>query len=175
MQVTRFLAIIPVLMVFLFTYSCINRDESKDEILPTETELSFEYDSTGVFVADSVHVTIDDLGSSGLWILTISAFQEYPDTMGINIYVNGIQLPGLLDVDNSGLMGAIEFDAGSGNIYAAEAVGSGGPIEVEIFEAQVRVKGNFEFVLINTALDDTLFITNGLFDTIIDESLYITP
>ena len=170
--------VFPLIIILFCLNSCINRDKLDNETEEADMELSFEFSSTystGAFSTDSVHITINDIGNSGLWILTFSASQEYPDMLDLNFYVSGIQLPGILDVDHSGLTGAVEFNAGAGNIYSAETTGSGGTVEVELFEEQVRVKGNFEFVLINTALDDTLYIANGLFDAFIDENLYITP
>jgi len=172
------LIFLTLLITLALTFSsCINREKSNDEDNLVTSEVTFDYSGTlsGSFSSDSVYVAVDDLGASGLWILSVNSVQSLPQVYNFGFTAIGIDFPGCLNIDQTNIYGQSYFDAGNNQLFLSSVNEAGGNITVEEFIEQEYIAGSFAFTLIDSASQDTLYIINGLFHAAIDSSLYITP
>lgn len=157
---------------------CINREEEEvGGTIESSSELSviISEEDNRTFYSDSLYVSVDRIGISDLWSFSITAQENSPESAILTITALGIQFPGELSIDDSGIFGAVSYTDGSGLFHCSQAAGGGGIIEVTSFIEFERLEGNFQFMLYDTSSNEQVSLVEGHFDAVIDESLYLNP
>lgn len=159
----------------IMVWGCINREEEEEGgTLEPSSEFSviISEGDNYTYYSDSLFLSVDHI-ISDLWSFSITAKENFSESVFVTITALGIQFPGELYINDSGIFGAVSYTNASGSFFSSQVSGGGGSIIVTKFTEFERLAGTFQFTLYDTLTDEQVSLLEGQFDAVIDESLYL--
>ena len=119
-----------------------------------------------MFIADSVWVEIDDVDPPERWMVHVQAWNG-DCSQFLEFFLMGIELPGEININSTLIYGSANWHDNGEQFTTLN--GGYGHVSVAEFVEYNHLKGNFQFQVKKPGTSEIVDITEGFFDTDVDE------